>query len=72
MPGGDQAFAEIWPELLETRFQGITWNAKARIIPNHSNPNHSIKRLLVNAGGRGRRHIVNQLALCEFSQIILQ
>ena len=57
MADWDQAFAEIFPKLFEyTRCLGITWNAQVqagtfRIIP-----------LLVDAGGRGRCHIVVELA----------
>ena len=57
MSDGEQAFPEICPKLLEfSRYLGITWNAQAlagtfRIIL-------YIKRLLLDAGGMGRCHIV--------------
>ena len=72
MSDGEQAFPEICPKLLEfSRYLGITWNAQAlagtfRIIL-------YIKRLLLDAGGMGRCHIVvKRLALHDISRIILQ
>ena len=56
MSDGEQAFAEIRPKLLSTVVAWASWNAQAlagtfRIII-------CIKRLLLDAGGTGRCHIV--------------